>query len=74
MAGTGSVVDDGPVNLIAEALFLRLCRAIRAEQAFKVVVVLPCSPAFEGEIEAGVRAYCVCAYVVAMCKFWGGGG
>ena len=57
--------DDGPVNLIAEALFLRVGKAIHVEEAFKVVVVLPCSPAFEGEIEEGVRTsvhtYCYMA-------------
>ena len=37
-------------NKIAEALIERICRAIEEGENFRVVVVIPLMPGFEGEI------------------------
>ena len=45
--------DAGTVeNCIAEALFHRISRAILRDEEFRVVVVLPVWPGFEGEVES----------------------
>lgn len=44
--------DAGRVeNCLAEALFHRISRAILKRQTFRVIIVLPVWPGFEGEVE-----------------------
>ena len=44
-----SLIEDDVINGVAEALRLRIARAHREGKTFRVIVVMPLLPSFEGE-------------------------
>lgn len=55
LSDTGSIEMDPVKNSIAEALYLRLCRAIENKERFRVYILLPVHPDGKFALQSGPR-------------------